>query len=749
MAAIANKIIIGDDIDNPILTFENAKIREVTSETAVSMIGDELFIDQFTPITEYEVWVPRIIKPTDARAIVGTDGKIFCSRKNYDLRLLPYGTKITYYTDDMPSGEFFCKKVERVGKTQYKINAVSAIGLMDKQYHLGDLYRGTMFSEVIYDILGDEYDYLIDGVVATQRVFGWLPYDTKRRNLHQLLVAYGVNIIKGEDGKMFFTFLEEAEAAPISSSRVIAGGSISYDDPASMIEVTEHGFFYSADVEEEVLFDNTGGDTVINSLVTFDKPIYADSIHVEIPEGETYAYMTIHSCGTNYAYVSGIGILKGKPYVHTERIIREENENAQAEKVVKIEEATLISVINSEQVVSRLAEYYFHATTVKEDIILETEKAGNKYLIEDPFKEEVMGFITKMSMRTSATRRATCDLIQNYDPVGFGASYTNSEVIPLGQNVIANWEIPDSVFENEKPTIRVVLIGHGFQGQKGADGENGKKTENPQSDGGAGGVGGIGGAGGRVLIVTLDPTAVPLDSQNKRVITVKNSGNDSLLTAAGTTYSSANGASRPYGYYDPFTDVIYAPRGQRGINGGAGGQSDKNTHTSATGSQATTGEDVVYHGDTYKGGNPGKFVMVYGRKLDTDSPSSGPMGWLHVNLHVYFGAGGGGGAAAGVNGNDAYPQKSSLTDREADDHFWHIGEGAAGADAGPADTTVPIYGAGGNGGHGGGGGGGGANLESWNYVYNALIYEQAQAGGKGGKGSEGGIGNYGCAIIYY
>ena len=125
------------------------------------------------------------------------------------------------------------------------------------------------------------------------------------------------------------------------------------------------------------------------------------------------------------------------------------------------------------------------------------------------------------------------------------------------------------------------------------------------------------------------------------------------------------------------------------------------------------------------------------------------MEWLHVNLHVYFGAGGGGGAAAGVNGNDAYPQQSSLTDREADDHFWHIGEGANGANAGPADATVAIYGAGGNGGHGGGGGGGGANLESWNYVYNALIYEQAQAGGKGGKGSEGGIGNYGCAIIYY
>lgn len=742
MAAIANKIVIGDDLENPILTFYNAKIREVTSETAVSMIGDELFIDQFTPITEYEVWVSRIIKPTNAKAIISSDGKILCSRNNYDLRRLPYGTKITYYADDIPSGEFFCKKVERVGKTQYKINAVSAIGLMDKQYHLGDLYRGTLFSEVIDDILGDDYDYLLDGVVAKQRVFGWLPYDTKRRNLHQLLVAYGVNIIKGEDGKMFFTFLEEADPAPIPSSRVIAGGSISYDDPASMVEVTEHGFFYSADVEEEVLFDNTGGDTVINSLVTFDKPIYPDSIHVEIPEGEIYAYMTIHSCGTNYAYVSGVGVLKGIPYIHTERIIRENNDNAQVEKVVKIENATLVSILNSQQVVSRLTEYYFHATTVKEDIILETEKAGNKYQVEDPFYEQVIGFMTKMSMRTSSNRRASCEIIQNYDPVGFGASYTNSEVIPLGEDSDVTWIVPSSVFDNEKPSVRVVLIGHGYNGQRGADGEDGESTENPQSDGGAGGVAGIGGAGGRVLIVTLDPTDVSS-------IHLFNSGFDSVMEVGSMTYSSANGASRPYGYYDPFTDMVYAPRGKAGTNGGAGGKSDKYTHTSDEGSQATRGEDVVYHGDTYVGGNPGRFVMVYGRKLDADSPSSGPMGWLHVNIHVYFGSGGGGGAAAGTNGNDAYPQKNSLTDREADDHFWHIGDGAPGANAGPADEAEDVYGAGGNGGHGGGGGGGGANLESWNYVYNALIHERPQAGGKGGKGSQGGIGRYGCAIVYY
>ena len=47
MAAIPNKIVIGNDQENPLFVFENDAIIEVNSDTSVSLIGEELYIDQF------------------------------------------------------------------------------------------------------------------------------------------------------------------------------------------------------------------------------------------------------------------------------------------------------------------------------------------------------------------------------------------------------------------------------------------------------------------------------------------------------------------------------------------------------------------------------------------------------------------------------------------------------------------------------------------------------------------------------
>lgn len=736
MAAVANKVVIGNDVDNPILTFENATIREISSETAVSLIGDELFIDQLVPICEYEVWVPRIYKPTDAEGIVSTDGEIYCTRMNYDLRKLPYGTKITYYYDDYPGGEFFCKHVERVGKTQYKITAISAIGLMDKQFHMGGIYHGEYFADVLREITGPDYDYSVDGVVATQRVFGWLPYSTRRKNLHQLLIAFGVNIVKGDNGKMFFTFLDAVDPEPVPSYRVFSGGSVVYDEPASHLEVTEHGYHYISDVDEVVLFDNTTDEMVEHSLVTFDEPIYPDSIYAVIPEDEGAEPLTVHEVGVNYAYVTGIGVLKGKPYMHVSRILTADNENAQVERVVKVEEATLISVMNSQQCLDRLSSYYFHATTVKEDIRVEYEKAGGRYIINNAYDEQLTGFISKMSTRYSSFRRGSCEIIQNYNPNGIGASYQDSIIIPLPENESVTWNIPSSVFDHEKPTIRVVLIGKGYTGVTGKDGKRAPYVDHHglivehAGYGGEGGEGGKGGLGGRVQIVTIDP--IGLDH-----IRVYNSDYHSLLEAGSWTFSSEDGASRVYGYYDPFTDTMYGVRGKDGTNGGKGGDGDYFSHDHSDQNTAQPGEDVVYEGVKYTGGQAG------GR-----SDMNGAEGGISSNLHIYVSGRGGGGAAAGSNGYAPAAPKAGMPPEGNGNGFF--GPGGAGANAVPASPPEDHWGNGGYGGNGGGGEGAMAIRHYWNEVFSSVIAEEGTgSSGHGGKGSVGSEGRWGCAIIYY
>ena len=64
MRAIPNKVVIGDE-DAPILTFYNDSIKNVTEETAVSLIGDELFIDQFVPVVSYNLLIQYILTPAD------------------------------------------------------------------------------------------------------------------------------------------------------------------------------------------------------------------------------------------------------------------------------------------------------------------------------------------------------------------------------------------------------------------------------------------------------------------------------------------------------------------------------------------------------------------------------------------------------------------------------------------------------------------------------------------------------------
>ena len=153
----------------------------------------------------------------------------------------------------------------------------------------------------------------------------------------------------------------------------------------------EHGYYYLSNAEEEVLFD-TQANVVENTVVTFDHPIYPDSLTVE--EGGD---LTISSRGTNYAIVSGSGILKGVPYVHTTKRLTADNEEALTEKIVTIEEATLVTAANSENVLARLSAYYFHATTVQNSIIANGESTGKRYSFENAFHEPTSAFLVKKS----------------------------------------------------------------------------------------------------------------------------------------------------------------------------------------------------------------------------------------------------------------------------------------------------------------------------------------------------------------
>ena len=151
MRAIPNKVVIGDE-DAPILTFYNDSIKNVTEETAVSLIGDELFIDQFVPVVSYNLLIQYILTPADQEnynGLISADGYVLCSRYNYDIRNIPYGTPVRFYVDGKINGLFYCNTVDRQGKNLFKINCMSAVGLMNRQRSRGGVYTGQRFDSVL------------------------------------------------------------------------------------------------------------------------------------------------------------------------------------------------------------------------------------------------------------------------------------------------------------------------------------------------------------------------------------------------------------------------------------------------------------------------------------------------------------------------------------------------------------------------------------------------------------------------
>lgn len=721
MIAIANKVIVGEP-DSPILTFTNDNIKEVVEETASAIIGDELFIDQFLPIVRYGLLIRYVLSPADVeyyRGLQTTQGQVLCTKYNYDIRNIPYGTPVRFYSDNRIVGLFYCDKVERQGVDLFKINCVSAVGLMDKQRHVGGVYTGISFEELLADIIGD-YDYMVEPDVASLQVYGWLPYSTRRANLHQLLLAYGVNLTKSDTGGMLFTFLKAVDSYDIPSRRIFDSGSVTYGEPASRVEVIEHGYHYLPSVEYEMLYD-TKGESAYHTIVTFDKPIYPDTIMVK--DGGT---IEIVERGVNYAIINGVGVLIGKPYVHTTKRLTNDNPVATTEKIVTVEDATLITMANAENCLARISEYYFNATTVRNSIIVEGEKTGRRYSFENAFRDYTNAFMSKMSTTVSSFLRSECEYIANYIPIAQGSSFLRRDILPLSDEE-QTWTVPDSVYAKDVPQIRVVLIGEGYDGSSGNDGEPGEEsTDDAGGFGGAGGKGGKGGAGGKILSVTIDCSSIAFFKYGR-------SGKDTYINGGSAYYNSRNGTSSSTGFVDMFTGAVYALPGSDGVDGADGGQGGSYPPIGGSGNKATAGGDVEVNDKTFKCGKGANRTIFNGGKYA-----------IHENMKLYYGGGGGGGAAYGSDGDDG---TAGIIDNNG--HGVSLGYGGDGGDGLDAPEPIDMYGCGGSGGSGGGGGGGGGNIHFWNHVYNTLIAITQNQGGKGGKGGVGTAGRDGVIIIYY
>ena len=316
---------------------------------------------------------------------------------SYPLHNFIYGSQVTFYKNDALYGKYYLVSVERQTKDEYILNVQSSIGLLDDTMHYGGIYSGEYASAIIKDIIGEKIAYTEHNIFSKIKVYGWLPVATRRENLKQLLFAVG-GCVKKKNGDVYFTTLTVDAPKAIPENKVFDTGKITYDSPASRIEVVEHQFSKVDSVPSEEVYS---GEIVGSSFVT--PKGYSVSDAALVTWDKPYHSLTFSDCtllnnemGVNYAVVSASGnaTISGKPYIHSKMIVSRDKENYTGkEKVAKVENATLVTLANSNSVADKVMAYYDSPCTLSGAIVMDGEKPLDNITMPNQFEEENTGMI--------------------------------------------------------------------------------------------------------------------------------------------------------------------------------------------------------------------------------------------------------------------------------------------------------------------------------------------------------------------
>lgn len=763
---MGNTILVGSQT-NPAATLTPDRIQRVEGVFSSSLIGDTLSIDTFSPTVRSGIsFGLGTFVPSGSTGMKTADGENFRVRTKTETHpdaLLPYGTPLWWYVGDELKGKFYAMDVERVSRDWYTVTAYSAIGLLERVRHIGGMYEGASMETVLAEIIGSVFPYSVSPAVAAQRAYGWLPAQSARENLHWLLTAYGINVTKDANGDPYFEFVSAGTPTTVPQDRTFIGGSVRRGAPVSRVEVTEHQFIALESGELVTVFDNTEGSGYADHRrVTFqDAPVFG----LTPSEG-----LTIHSSNCNFAEVSGIGTITARKYAHITSVIGKDNPAATQERVQSISGDTMISGLNSNNVLARLYGFYTAGYTLNADLKVTTELPNQFLSLHDAFGDERTGWLKSMSFSATTFLRAKAELITGYTPGHYGNNYSHVRMVTE--------DITDEQLEISG-RVRIVLIQGGTGGQGGGQGGFGlgdskdyggtmihtsstaeeayshapgsqAYTQSPAP----GGKPGAAGEGGKIYVRELDVTTdmlwtvhVGTGGQGGAAHVATSFGDvepgepgtpgtHTTLTVGGESYSSEAGVQSPSGIKDLISGAIYAATGAAGYKGGDGGLG---TETNAWGISGNGGAGESVAGFSGGSGGAGLSHARAGKSPGT------------------AGGGGGGGAAYGADGSSGRDAElveirsgSGSTANWSDNYYG--GAGGEGANALPPPDAG--YGTGGGGGHGGGGAGnsGGARIQNparsgtEEYAYPGNVN-----GGivRGGSGSRGGHGGAGLALIYW
>ena len=270
---------------------------------------------------------------------------------------------LTVYFNGSLVSTNFVKKAKRKARFLWDIQSEDYIGIMDGVPYYGGMYFGYDAYDLLVDIFTvAKVPYTINEALKGVLVYGYIPFTTCRDALMQ--VAFAVQNVADTSGREDVAVyeLDDEVKQTIPLNRIKQGQNFVDDETVTGVEVTVHS--YKPITETIDVYDANESGTGQNIFVKFSEPLH----DLTITNG------TITQSNTNYAVINANAncVLTGQKYEHTTQTRRKNNPvvlASEIEKVVAIENATLVSQYNIDKIIEKCYNWLIKTNTTNLKIV--------------------------------------------------------------------------------------------------------------------------------------------------------------------------------------------------------------------------------------------------------------------------------------------------------------------------------------------------------------------------------------------
>lgn len=264
----------------------------------------------------------------------------------------------------------FVKTSKRQAKFLWQIQSEDYIGLMDSIPYYGGIYTNKNAVELLTDIFKvAKVPYSVDEVFANETITGYIPYTTCREALMQVTFAIQAVVDTSNSDVIKVFALEEDVKQTIPLNRIMQGQNFDDDETVTGVDVAVHS--YKPIAETVDVYDANESGTGQNIFVKFSEPLHDLSITNGSFATDDDGNELKH---TNYAVINANAgcVLRGQQYEHTTQTRRKNNPvvlASEIEKIVAIDNATLVSQYNIDNVLEKCYNWLIKTNTTNLKIV--------------------------------------------------------------------------------------------------------------------------------------------------------------------------------------------------------------------------------------------------------------------------------------------------------------------------------------------------------------------------------------------